>query len=145
MARAIEKLSGEHAADTHGLRALAEFVRAQREYLDRFVVRARGKYHFVPVDDVHWIEGAQNYLVLHAGARSHMVRGTLTAAEARLDPSRFVRVHRSAIVNTLFIESVEPRGHGEFVLKLPDGARVKTSRSYSRTVRGLVEGLLGPS
>ncbi len=70
-----------------------------------------------------------------------MVRGTLTAAEARLDPARFVRVHRSSVVQTQLIESVEPLGHGEFVLHLPAGIRVKTSRSYSRTVRGLVDGL----
>lgn len=123
------------------LQALADWVRAEPKHLDRFVVRSRGRYHFVPAEDVDWIEGSANYLILHAAGKKHMVRATMTAAETRLDPGTFLRVHRSFIVNLTRIVNVEALGHGEYVLTMPHEGSIRTSRSYGEVVRGLLSGL----
>ena len=68
----------------------------------------------------------------------HLVRHTMKALEARLDPSAFVRVHRSAIVHAARVTRVEPLGHGEYRLHLTSGARVDSSRGYGERVMGLL-------
>ena len=106
--------------------------------LRRFIVHTTRGYHFVDAGDVEWIEAEGNYAALHAGGRVHLVRHTMKALEARLDPETFARVHRSAIVNVARVTRVEPMGHGEYRLYLQSGARVETSRGYSDRVVGLV-------
>ncbi|HKH92543.1 MAG TPA: LytTR family DNA-binding domain-containing protein [Gemmatimonadaceae bacterium] len=106
--------------------------------LRRFLVRTTRGYHFVDASDVEWIEAEGNYAALHAGGRVHLVRHTMKALEARLDPETFVRVHRSAIVNAARVVRVEPMGHGEYRLHLHGGARVDTSRGYSDRVLALL-------
>jgi two-component system LytT family response regulator len=133
--RALERLSRRDAHDATGLRALKEYVQQRERRLERFVVRERNTHRFVSVADVDWIEGAANYMTLHAAGREHLVRGTLTAAEARLDPRRFLRVHRSFIVNITRVMSVESLGRGEYLLRLPNDGRLRTSRRYSGVVR----------
>jgi two-component system LytT family response regulator len=93
---------------------------------------------FIPADQVDWIDAAGNYVRLHAGGRSHLLRETMKSVEARLDPERFVRVHRSAIVNLERIASMEPYFHGEYVLTLRDGTRLNSSRSQSARLRALI-------
>ena len=104
----------------------------------RFAVRTNGRVHFVRADDVDWLDVDGNYVQLHAGGRVHLVRGPLGAVEARLDPARFVRVHRSAIVNVDRIASLEPYFHGEYVVTMRDGSRLTSSRSYSARLRALL-------
>jgi two-component system LytT family response regulator len=108
--------------------------------LRRFLVRTARGYHFVDADDVEWIEAEGNYAALHAGGRAHLVRHTMKALEARLDPAAFVRVHRSTIVNVARVVGAEPLGHGEYRLQLRGGARVETSRGYSERVMGMLRG-----
>jgi len=108
--------------------------------LRRFLVRTTRGYHFVNAGDVEWIEAEGNYAALHAGGRVHLVRHTMKALEERLDPSAFVRVHRSAIVNVECVVRAEPLGHGEYRLQLRSGARVETSRGYSGRVTGYLRG-----
>jgi two-component system LytT family response regulator len=108
--------------------------------LRRFLVHTSRGYHFVDAHDVEWVEAEGNYAALHAGGRVHLVRRTMKALEARLDPATFVRVHRSAIVNVERVTRAEPLGHGEYRLQLRSGARVETSRGYSERVVGLLRG-----
>lgn len=125
---------------------LREFVtqlRAERNaagrYAERIVVRASGRIFFVRVKDIDWVEGDGNYVRLHSGGKSHLVRETLKSIEARLDPKRFLRVHRSSIINVDRIVSLEPYFHGEYVITMRDGAKVTSSRSHSEAVRSLLE------
>jgi two-component system, LytTR family, response regulator len=136
LARAPEAEAAS-AADGE-LRALVADLRARQGLAERFVVRQGTRLTFVRPEAIDWIDAAGNYVRLHAGGRAHLLRLTLKAVEARLDPDRFVRVHRSAIVNLERIVAVEPWFHGEYVLTLADGARLTASRSHSARLRALL-------
>jgi two-component system LytT family response regulator len=123
--------------DERGMRALgARMVGllstpSARRPLDRLVVKGKGGTTcFLRVADLDWIEAAGAYVSLHAGGKEQLHRASLTDLEARLDPQRFVRIHRSAIVNIERIQHLEPASHGEFEVVLKDGARVRLSRTY---------------
>jgi two-component system, LytTR family, response regulator len=105
----------------------------------RFVVRLASRMTLVRAADVEWIAGEGNYARLYSGGRRHLVRETLKSVEARLDPSKFVRVHRSAIVNVDCIASLEPHVHGQYVLTMKDGSRITSSRTHSGKLRALLK------
>lgn len=100
--------------------------------LDRLVVKSGGSTRFVRVADIDWIEAAGVYANLHIGGKELLYRAALNELAERLDPVRFVRVHRSAIVNIESIMHLEPISHGEFEVLLKDGSRPKISRTYRR-------------
>ncbi len=107
-------------------------------YPKRFVVRDTQGMYFVAVADVDRLEADGNYVALIAGGRRHLVRESLQALESRLDPSEFVRVHRSHVVRIERIRRLEPSGHGEYELTLADGTRLTSSRSYREQLRRLL-------
>ena len=98
--------------------------------LDRLVVKSGGSTRFVRVADIDWIEAAGVYANLHVGGRELLYRAALNELAERLDPVRFVRVHRSAIVNIESIVRLEPISHGEFDVVLRNGSRARVSRTY---------------
>lgn len=97
---------------------------------DRLVVKAGGSTRFVRVVDIDWIEAAGVYVNLHVAGKELLYRAALNELADRLDPRRFVRVHRSAIVNIESIVQLEPISHGEFDAVLRNGARTRVSRTY---------------
>jgi two-component system LytT family response regulator len=105
----------------------------------RFVVRLASRMTLVRATDVEWIAGEGNYARLHSGGRRHLVRETLKSVESRLDPSKFVRVHRSAIVNVDCVATLEPHVHGQYVLTMRDGSRITSSRTHSAKLRTLLK------
>lgn len=109
--------------------------------LDRLVVKTGGATRFIRVADIDWIEAAGVYANLHVGGKELLYRMALHELVERLDPGRFVRVHRSAIVNIESILRLEPISHGEFEAVLKDGSRPRISRTY----RGELEKRLGQS
>jgi two-component system, LytTR family, response regulator len=100
--------------------------------LDRLVVKSGGSTRFIRVADIDWIEAAGVYANLHIGGKELLYRAALHELAERLDPVRFVRVHRSAIVNIESILRLEPISHGEFEVILKDGSRPRISRTYRR-------------
>jgi two-component system LytT family response regulator len=110
-------------------------------YLERLIVKSTGAVHFVRVADVDWIEGAGVYVNLHVSGKELLYRASLNQLTERLDPSRFVRVHRSATVNIESIVRLEPASHGEFDVLLKDGRQTRVSRTY----RAALERRLGQS
>jgi two-component system LytT family response regulator len=98
-------------------------------------VRSGGRIRLVPVGEVDWIEAADNYVRLHAGAERHLVRETMAAMEARLDPARFARIHRSTIVNLARIRELQPTFNGEYLVLLHSGAKLTLSRGYRDALR----------
>jgi two-component system, LytTR family, response regulator len=102
-------------------------------------VRDGGRVRFVPVRDLEWIEGADYYVRLHTGGKSLLMRESLTSLESRLDPQRFVRVHRSAIVNVTRIRELRPDSEGGGVLILASGASIRFSRSRRGRIQELTE------
>jgi two-component system LytT family response regulator len=118
---------------------------AERRQLDRLVIKSGGATRFLRVTDIDWIEAAGVYVNLHlnaqAGGKELLYRITLAELAERLDPARFIRVHRSTIVNIESILQLEPISHGEFDVVLKGGARTRISRTY----RSQLEERLGQS
>jgi two-component system LytT family response regulator len=98
--------------------------------LDRLVVKSGGTTRFVRVVDIDWIEAAGVYVNLHVAGKELLYRAALNDLAARLDPRRFVRVHRSAVVNIESILQLEPISHGEFEALLRNGCRARVSRTF---------------
>lgn len=119
---------------------LSALLRDRARYARRFLVRTRDRTIVVQVDDIDWIEAADYYVSIHVGDTSHLLRETLSELERRLDPERFFRVHRSAIVNVDRVREVHPLFRGDSELKLANGARVR----LSRTRRAEFERLFSP-
>jgi two-component system LytT family response regulator len=111
------------------LRMLATRSQAGR-YLDRLVVKGSGTTRFIRVADIDWIEGAGVYVNLHVAGKELLYRSALNELAGQLDPMRFIRVHRSSIVNIDSIVELQPISHGEFELVLKDGHRLRVSRTY---------------
>ena len=105
-------------------------VDARSGYLERVVLKSNGCVTFLDVDDVDWIEAAGVYIYLHGGSRKHLYRSSLTQMLQRLDPRRFVRIHRSAAVNTSRIRELRSLSHGDFALILKDGTELTLSRAH---------------
>jgi two-component system, LytTR family, response regulator len=122
------------------LRMLATRSQGGR-YLDRLVVKGRGTTRFIRVDDIDWIEGAGVYVNLHVAGKELLYRSALNELAGHLDPMRFIRVHRSSIVNIDSIFELQPISHGEFELVLKNGHRLRVSRTY----RAQLEKRLGQS
>jgi two-component system LytT family response regulator len=97
---------------------------------DRLVVKSGGTTRFIRVTDIDWIEAAGVYANLHVAGKELLYRAALNDLAERLDPRRFVRVHRSAIVNIESILHLEPISHGEFDVVLKNGSRTRVSRTY---------------
>jgi two-component system, LytTR family, response regulator len=98
--------------------------------LDRLVVKAAGTTRFVRVIDIDWIEAAGVYVTLHVGGKELLYRAALNDLAEKLDPRRFVRVHRSALINIESVLQLEPISHGEFEAVLKNGSRTRVSRTY---------------
>jgi two-component system, LytTR family, response regulator len=99
-------------------------------YIDRLVLKGSGTTRFIRVADIDWIEGAGVYVNLHVAGKEFLYRSALNELAGRLDPLRFIRVHRSAIVNIDSILQLQPISHGEFEIVLKDGHRSRLSRTY---------------
>jgi two-component system, LytTR family, response regulator len=99
-------------------------------YLDRLVVKGSGTTRFIRVADIDWIEGAGVYVNLHTAGKELLYRSALNELADRLDPMRFIRVHRSSIVNIDSVLELQPISHGEFQVVLKDGHRSRVSRTY---------------
>jgi two-component system LytT family response regulator len=138
LARVEGRLASGEAVARTDVGALLQGMRPEQPYVHRFLVRSPRGYYFVRAEDVEWVEAEGNYAALHAGGRRHLVRQTMKTLESRLDPARFARVHRSAIVNATRVARAESLGHGEYRLQLASGAQVDTSRAYSARVRELL-------
>jgi len=112
------------------LMALVQDIKPEPQKLDRLVVKSGGRVFFLRTEDIVWIEAAGNYVRLHLGEDSHLFRETMNGIEARLDPQRFVRIHRSRIVNSDRIKELQPWFNGEYVVVLQNGTRLTLSRGY---------------
>jgi hypothetical protein len=101
----------------------------------RVAVKTRGRLGYVEIDSIEWIESQGNYLALHVGSRAQLIRETLANFERRLDPNKFVRVHRRMIVAVDRIREIRPLANGDSELILHDGRELRASRSYREALR----------
>jgi two-component system, LytTR family, response regulator len=119
--------------------ALLEDLTAQRRYLTRLPVRSERGVRVIDLVDVEWISASDNYVTLHAAGREYLLRDTMTRLERQLNPTHFVRIHRSTIVQVDRIHELLPAFHGDYTIVLKDGTRLTLTRGY----RPKVEEALG--
>jgi two-component system LytT family response regulator len=112
------------------LAGLLEDLQAKQKRLTRLVVKSAGRIVFLRVEEIDWVEAADNYVRIHAGRESHLIRETLQSLESRLNPEKFLRIHRSTLVNFDRIRELHPVFHGDYLVKLNDGTELTLSRSY---------------
>ena len=105
-----------------------------RSYPERIAMRANGRILFLDVSQIDWIEAAGIYVNLHMGDKTYLYRSTLAQTLKRLNPRQFVRLHRSAVVNTSRILELHPRGHGDYTVVLLGGKQLVLSRAYKLTL-----------
>jgi two-component system LytT family response regulator len=118
----------------NGLASLAQTLRERPRYLTRVSVKTAGKIVLVDVATVDWIEAADNYVRLHVGTREYLHRETLAGLEKQLDPERFVRIHRSALVQVDRIAELHPASHGDMDVVLRNGKTLTLSRTCAEGV-----------
>jgi two-component system LytT family response regulator len=136
----IERARARLSRPADLLRHLEALLEARGEqWTSRLVVRTGDRFDFVPVDSIDWIESANNYTMLHCRSKDYLHGENLTALERLLDPGKFVRVHRSHLVNLTRIVGVNAIAGGVYELELQGGVRVSTGRQFSDRVRKLIK------
>jgi two-component system LytT family response regulator len=136
--RVRTRLVGSAAALARRLEALMQL--REPHWPQTLVVRNGDRFDMVSVTSVDWIEAANNYAVLHCGSVDHVFGETLTSLETRLDPARFLRVHRSIVVNSGRIVAVHTMIGGVYEIELRGSVRIKTGRQYRDRIRKLLDG-----
>ena len=111
---------------------------AARKPLERLVIKSGGRIYFLSVEDVDWIEAADNYVELHVGRESHLLRETISGLAARLDPARFLRIRHSTIVNIERVKELRPLFRGEYLIVLRDGTELTSSRRYRKNLDAIL-------
>ena len=131
LARARKQMERDETGDIgRRLLALVKDLRRDQPRTERLVVKSGGRLFFLRADEIDWIEAAGNYVRLHVGTTSHLLRETMNAIEGRLDPEKFFRIHRSRIVNMERIQELQPWLNGEYAVLLRTGTRLTLSRGY---------------
>lgn len=110
--------------------SLLEDLKAGTKYLERLVIKSSGRIYFLETIEIDWIQAEGNYVSVHTGKKSHLLRETITSLENQLDPKKFLRIHRSAIVRIDRIKELQPWFHGEYHIVLLDGTQLTLSRNY---------------
>lgn len=130
MQRVEEQLTeGDERVYAKHVFTMLDTLTAAHSYAERLVVRLRGKILLIPAAEVDWIKAEDNYIRIHTSSSSYLDRETLSALSERLDPKKFVRVHRSALVNVNKIKEVTVI-NGEYELLLQSGVRIGLGRTY---------------
>jgi two-component system LytT family response regulator len=133
LARVKERIAGNAALLTHdqlseALAALRGPARNEKPYQERFIVRDGAKDVLIPVCDIDWIEAADYYSCLHVGGRKYLLRESIKLLSDKLDPAKFVRIHRSVIVRIERVREIHREGRAEYFVMLTNGQRLRMSK-----------------
>ncbi len=110
-----------------------------KKYLERLVVKSVGRVFFLRTDEVDWVEAAGNYAKLHVGREGHLIRETMNGLESKLNPDKFLRIHRSTLVNIDRIKELNPLFSGDYSVMLKNGTELTLSRNYRDRLLELFE------
>jgi two-component system LytT family response regulator len=133
LSRKLQALLTEHTSQLHAPEA--------EPYVLRFLIKETSRVFFLKVDEINWIEAADYYVNLHTASKTHLLRETMADLETRLDPAKFLRIHRSAIVNLQRVKEVQSRPGGEYFAVMKDGTQLKSSRSRRDQLETLLKHL----
>ena len=137
--RAVGRLRGaSHEDTTKQVLAMLDVIANPPRQLERFAVRSGESTVFVPVNEVDWIEACQNYVRLHAGPATHLLHVPMNTLEVILDSNRFLRIHRSHIVNVRRIAQLWSIAHGQYEVELKSGQRLQSGRTYNDRIRRML-------
>ena len=128
-ARQINKLTQRLLALLEERESERKVSLQQKSYLTRLMIKASGRVMLLKVDDIDFIEADGNYAKLHVGRKAHLLREKMHDLEGRLDPAKFVRIHRSIIVNLERIKEMHPHFNGDYIVVLDDGRQLRLSRT----------------
>jgi two-component system LytT family response regulator len=135
-AEALARAKARRGEDMTG--RIARLLDERKPKVMRVLVKTSGRVLFLRADEIDWIEAADYYVKLHVAGKVHMLRESMAALEARLDPELFFRVHRSAIVNLERVRELQPYSRREHVLVLRDGTRLRLTRSRRERLAALL-------
>jgi two-component system, LytTR family, response regulator len=124
------------ARSNPSLTTFLERVQQRTTFMQHVAVKSKERVRLVPVDDIDWFESAGNYVRLHVGSERFLLRQTMNGLEKKLDPTRFVRIHRTTIVNVQRIRDTRPASHGDHIVVLHDGTQLQMSRAYRERLDG---------
>ena len=106
---------------------------------ERLTIKDGSEFQFIKQADIQWVDAAGDYMCVHAGGKTHIMRTTMKQLETTLHPEKFMRIHRSSIVNINYISGAQAFPNVEYLLTLEDGAQLKVSRSYGRKIKSLLD------
>lgn len=137
--RAIDQIKRKESDElSQRLSSLIAELKLEAKPLDRLAIKVDGRVLLVRLEEIDWIEAADNYVSLHVGNESHLHRETMSALEVKLGPSQFIRISRSIIVNVEKIKELQPMFHGDYVVILSNGTRLNLSRNYRENLNHLL-------
>ena len=125
--------------DARLLSLLENFKAEPPRHVERLMIKSSGRVFFLRTEELDWIEAEGNYVRLHAGRESHLLRETMNRLASKLDPDKFLRIHRSTLVNIERIKELQPLFSGDYVVILRDGKQLTLSRSYRDKLLELFE------
>lgn len=142
LARARDRICGNNLATlATQLQQMMATLQNEKNYLERIAIKVAGRVVLLGVDEIDWIEAADNYVQVHTGQASHLLLATMSRLENRLNPQQFLRIHRSTIVNIQRIKELQPMFHGEYRIILQDNTELTSGRSYSKQLHKLLDNL----
>lgn len=121
------------------LEALLQHLPGSKRYVERLMVRTAGGMQILPVHEIDWFEAEGDYVRIHKGGKKYLLRERMNGLEARLNPQKFLRIHRSAIVNIDRIHAMQPRTNGDYAVILTSGAQLTLSRTYREKVFAILQ------
>ena len=139
VARAVERIGERAPGRRAGVPAVLR-AHSAGPWIDRLAAEKRGRLYLIPLGSVFWLASEGNYVRIHVRDKSYLMRATLRLLELRLDPARFARIHRSAIVSLDHVSSMDPGAHGDATVFLQDGTPLSVSRQRTRELRARLLG-----
>lgn len=134
--RVLNRLRGGSPDDaTRQVLEMLNAVASPPKQIERFAIRSGERTIFLPVDEVDWIEAFQNYVRLHTTRATHLLHVPMNTIEAVLSSDRFLRIHRSHIVNLRRVAQFWSIAHGQYVIELQSGQRLQSGRTYGERIR----------
>lgn len=136
--RLMDLMMGMTGASAASIEEMVQGDSEPRQWPEKLVVKDGSDIHLIKVADIHWVDAAGDYMCIHAGGETHIMRITMKQLEAMLNPAHFLRIHRSTIINSDYINGAHTLGNGEYMLTLEGGAQLKVSRGFRDRVRQLL-------
>jgi len=141
--RAVRQIETERSGELNErIFSLLAERRPPAPYLERFIIKTEGRVFFLKAGEIEWVEAEGNYVVLHAGGKGHLFREAISSLETRLDPRRFQRIGRSAIVNIDCVRELQPWFRGDYKIILHDGTELKLSHRFRDNLNKYLGGSL---